>query len=107
MDEQLYHVETGGGYEWSDWAVYHHPNRPTSFFTWTESGCSCDGWEGPSDEDAHNATPMTKSEVRNHFVEWWDDSSTNFDGSDAQGKVHHLEKLVQVLLGKWLRTEND
>jgi hypothetical protein len=56
---ELAHFDDGGGYSWSELAVYHHDGR---LFISAQGGCSCNSWETPEESDLVEVTTLAAAE---------------------------------------------
>lgn len=93
--KQVFYVTTGGGYEWADWAVYTHPRESKRFAVYTDYGCSCNGFEPPSEKDLEGDSPLRRKEVIAMFREWWDNRS--YDGRSYVDREGYVERIMESL----------
>ena len=92
MVTEVFTVEAGYGYEWSEFHVYRHPADRSKFVIDEQNGCSCNYYVPPTHSELQGSTPLSKHEVYVRFSAWWDDDCHN-----SGTKIDNMQHLRDAL----------
>lgn len=95
MAESIWSKDSGGGYEWAEFHVYNHPREQGRYVVNWDSGCSCYGYDTPTDEELSTESPVDKAGVIAAYKEFVNVNEYYFDAAD---KTDGIEALNQVLV---------
>lgn len=68
MSEPIFRVDTNVGFEWSTFALYRHPEEPSRYVASSASGCSCNWFKDPSDEQLCASYTVDRAAARNALL---------------------------------------
>lgn len=92
--ESIFDIENGGGYEWCALGVYRHPTHPLQYAVFMDTGCSCNYFERPNQEELRAAEPLHRAELRRRVVGF----ISHYDYFiNAGSGIRYLEQLETVL----------
>jgi hypothetical protein len=83
-----------GHYEWCTLVVFRHPAMPQHYAVFSGSGCSCNIFHWPTEEEIRAAEPVRRLEVRRRVAGFISQYPYHIDGGAA---LRHMEKFETTM----------
>lgn len=90
---EVYAVENDSwGYDWAELHVYVHPANRRRFAVDSDSDCSCNYYEQPTEDELRALTPFTMADTRTEISQWLD-----LQGFAPDNKAREMERAHLAL----------